>query len=344
MDTLQWNKLGAPEGKGWPEEATERRYDRLPRHAEALVPAPVWGLSRHSSSLYSRFRTDATEIRARWRLGQPELAKWHMSNLAVSGLDLYGDDAAAGGPAVSRWVGSAGASGFPEAEDILATGLDPVERTYTVYFGLFNLLEEIEIGVPAGATFEALPPDPTPPVVYYGTSIVHGAAASRPGMAVPAQLGRRLGRPVIGLGFSGNGRMEVELAELIGEIDAALWIVDCLPNMSPEQVAERTEPFVAALRQRRPEGPIVLVEDRTMAGSWARSGQVALHRERRAAYRAGCQRLVDAGVRDLHHLPGDTLLGEDREDTVDGSHPTDLGFLRMTDRLEAVVVPLLAGQ
>lgn len=341
MDRWQWYELGAPEGKGWPEEATERRYDRLPRHADGRVPEPVWQLSRQSSSLHSRFRTDATELRARWRLGEPELAKWHMSNLAVSGLDLYGDDGGTGGAAVSRWVGSAGASGFPHSEAVLATGLDPVERTYTVYFGLFNRLEEIEIGVPEGASFEALPPDPTPPVVYYGTSIVHGAAASRPGMSVPAQLGRRLGRPVIGLGFSGNGRMEVELAELIGEIDAALWIVDCLPNMSPEQVAERTEPFVGTLRQRRPDGPILMVEDRTLTGSWARSEQAALHRERRAAYRAAYRRLIDAGVRDLHHLAGEELLGDDREDTVDGSHPTDLGFLRMTDRVAAAAVPLL---
>ncbi|WP_161606139.1 SGNH/GDSL hydrolase family protein [Microlunatus speluncae] len=341
MTDWQWHRLGAPEGKGWPEGATERRYDRLPRHAEGRVPDPVWELSRQSSSLYSRFRTDATEIRARWRLGQPELAKWHMANLAVSGLDLYGDDATGAGPVLSRWVGSAGASGFPESEDSLAAGLDPVERAYTIYFGLFNRLEEIELGVPAGADFELLPPDPARPVVYYGTSIVHGAAASRPGMTVPAQLGRRLGRPVIGLGFSGNGRMEVELAELVGEIDAALWIVDCLPNMSPEQVAERTEPFVAALRELRPAGPILLVEDRTLAGSWARSAQATLHRERRAAHREGFRRLVEAGVKDLHYLAGDSLLGEDREDTVDGSHPTDLGFTRMADRLEAVVVPLL---
>ncbi len=338
MSTWQWNPLGPPEGKGWPEEATLRSHDRLPRHAEGRVPEPVWRLSRQSSSLYSRFRTDATEIRARWRLGEAELAKWHMSNLAVSGLDLYGADDAGG----HRWVGSAGASGFPESEDVLAAGLDPVERLYTVYFGLFNQLEAIEIGVPTGASFELVPPDPTPPVVYYGTSIVHGAAAARPGMSLPAQLGRRLNRPVIGLGFSGNGRMEVELAELVAEIDAALWIIDCLPNMTPEQVAERTEPFVRTLRQRRPTGPILLVEDRTMAGSWARSAQVALHRGRREAYRGAVRRLLDGGHQDLHQLAGDGLLGDDRDDTVDGSHPTDLGFTRMTDRLVAAAAPLLA--
>src|SRR5690625_7653831 len=41
-----------------------------------------------------------------------------------------------------------------------------------------------------------------------GTSIIHGIAASRAGMSLPAILGRRLGRDVVGLGFSGNGKME----------------------------------------------------------------------------------------------------------------------------------------
>ncbi|HLT61184.1 MAG TPA: SGNH/GDSL hydrolase family protein [Microlunatus sp.] len=336
-DGWQWHALGTPEGKGWPDEATIRRYDRLPRHAEGRVPEKVWELSRMASSLHSRFRTDATEIRARWRLGLPTLAMWHMPEVACSGLDLYGED----GTGVSRWVGSSGVSGFPVAEGVLAAGLDPVARRYTVYFGLWNQLEEIEIGVPEGASFELEPADPTPPVVYYGTSIVHGAAAARAGMSLPAQLGRRLARPVIGLGFSGNGKMERELAELVGEIDAALWIVDCLPNMSPELVAERTEPFVETLRERRPDDPVLLVEDRTNAGSWARSTQREQHEGRRSAYRAAYQRLVDRGDRNLHHLPGEVLLGADRDDTVDGSHPTDLGFSRMTDRLEEAVTPLL---
>lgn len=338
--TFAWHPLATPEGKGWPDEATLRRYDRLPRHAEGKVPEEVWGLSRHSSSLYSRFRTDATEIRARWRLGLETLAMWHMPNVAVSGLDLYGESE----PGSWRWVGCAAASGFPESENVLAVDLDPADRRYTVYFGLFNQLEDIEIGVPEGSSFELVPADPTPPVVYYGTSIVHGAAASRAGMTLPAQLGRRLGRPVIGLGFSGRGKMEVELAELIGEIDAALWIVDCLPNMDADLVTERAVPFVQTLRDRRPEGPIVLVEDRTWTGSWAKSIQADASQAKRAAFRVGYEKLIADGTPDLHYVEGETLLGQDRDDTVDGSHPTDLGFLRMTDRLEAVVAPLLINR
>ena len=61
----------------------------------------------------------------------------------------------------------------------------------------------------------------------------------------------------------------------------------------------------------------------------------------RAALKKAHERLVAAGVKDLHYLRGDHLLGEDGEGTVDNSHPTDLGFLRQADAFEAVLRPLL---
>ncbi|HVN78895.1 MAG TPA: SGNH/GDSL hydrolase family protein [Terriglobia bacterium] len=36
----------------------------------------------------------------------------------------------------------------------------------------------------------------------------------------------------------------------------------------------------------------------------------------------------------MFYLQGDRLLGQDGEATVDGTHPTDLGFLRMADAME----------
>ena len=48
-----------------------------------------------------------------------------------------------------------------------------------------------------------------------------------------------------------------------------------------------------------------------------------------------------AGVRNLHYLHGDHLLREDGEGTVDGSHPTDLGFSQMADAFEVALRPIL---
>ena len=58
--------------------------------------------------------------------------------------------------------------------------------------------------------------------------------------------------------------------------------------------------------------------------------------------RPAYDRLVADGVEGLHYLPGDPQLGDDGEGTVDGSHPTDLGFLRMADAFAPALAPLLA--
>ena len=47
--------------------------------------------------------------------------------------------------------------------------------------------------------------------------------------------------------------------------------------------------------------------------------------------------LRDAGMEALHVVPARDLLGDDGEATVDGIHPTDLGFSRMA----AAIGPVL---
>ena len=47
------------------------------------------------------------------------------------------------------------------------------------------------------------------------------------------------------------------------------------------------------------------------------------------------------GVPHLHYLSGEGLLKDDGEGTVDGSHPTDLGFVQQADAFEPVLQPLV---
>jgi len=39
----------------------------------------------------------------------------------------------------------------------------------------------------------------------------------------------------------------------------------------------------------------------------------------------------------VFYLGCENLLGHDQEATVDGTHPTDLGFMRMADAMEPVL-------
>lgn len=325
------------EGRAWSD--LDAPYDRLPARAKGVVREPVWQLQRDSAGLCARFVTDAKEIRARWTLTSAELAMGHMPATGVSGLDLYGRDA----EGEWRWVGVGVPSGI-ESTATLATDLDGVEREYLLYFPLYNGVAKVELGLPAEASFAPgaeRAAGSQKPIVFYGTSITQGGCASRPGMVHTALLGRWLGRPVVNLGFSGNGKMDLELAPMLGELDAALFVIDCLPNMNGKLVAERAAPFVRALREARPGVPILLVEDRTFTNAPFRAGRRAHHAASRAALRAAYDELSAEGVQGLQYLTGAELLGDDGEGTVDSSHPTDLGFDRQARCFEPVLRAML---
>ncbi len=331
------------EGSGW--EDTAHPYDRLPARAEGKVTSGVWHLSKNSAGMAVRFVTDSTSIAARWKLRSKSLAMNHMPATGVSGLDLYirTEDP----DQLWHWVGVGRPEKFPDNEKALASGVPEGQHEYLLYLPLYNGIESVQIGIEADATL--FRPSPRPdtrakPIVVYGTSITQGGCASRPGMAYPAIVGRWLDRPTINLGFSGSGRMEIEMAELLGELDASAYVLDCLPNMSPELVTERVGPFVRTLRDKRPDTPIVLVENiRYQAGAvlpGTKRGYVA----KNDALRAIHEELVADGIGGLHYVPGDELFGHDGEATVDGTHATDVGFLRMSEVLTPVLRRILGPE
>ncbi len=318
------------EGKGWSD--TCEPYDRLPGRAQATVPAAVWNLSRSATGLCVRFRTNACHIHARWELRDAMLEEPNFNRCSFSGLDLYGRD----GGGAWRWAASTQKFEGQTPQVGVAQWLDGVERDYLLYLPLRNPVRKLEIGVPETAALTPLPPRREKPLVFYGTSIVHGAYASHGGLVYPAILGRRLDRPVINLGFSGNARMEIELADLLAELDPGVYILDPLPNMNLELVNERAERFIRRLRELRPRTPIVLVEDFPRTNAWIMPYKQAEDAKCRR-YREIHDHLAADGVRGLHYVPGQELLGTDGEASIDGIHPGDLGYMRMADRIEPVL-------
>jgi lysophospholipase L1-like esterase len=156
-------------------------------------------------------------------------------------------------------------------------------------------------------------------------------------MAYPAILGRWLNRPTINLGFSGNGVMEPEVATLLAELDPAIYVIDCLPNLLAPEVASRTEQLVRIIRHSKSLTPIVLVESISYQDAMLEESKERRYKESNAALYTAYKRLVSSGVKNIEYVKGDKLLGDDGEATVDGTHPTDLGFLRMAQTLEPVL-------
>jgi hypothetical protein len=325
------------EGRGWPENELKSPFDRLPAKAEGKVRSAVWGLSHDSAGICIRFASDSPAIHCRWTVLKSTLALPHMPATGVSGVDLYVNTGRNW-----HWLAT-GRPTNPTNSVALVASLPKQRREYLLYLPLYNGVSNVEIGVPKEASIASLPREnkTAKPIVFWGTSITQGGCASRPGMVHTAILGRRLNVPVINLGFSGNGKMEPEVAELIAEIDASVYVMDCLPNCTATEVTERTAPLVAILRKARPMTPIVLVEDRTYADAFLVTARENRNTSARAALKAEYEKLVGSGDKNLHYIRGDTLLGTDGEDTVDGSHPTDLGFVRQADAMEKILAPVI---
>ena len=335
-DVVDWYDVKdfGVEGKGWNE--TKKFFDRLPAKAEGFVRDQVWNLSRDSAGMCFRFVSDSPNIYVRYELSRESLSMTHMAATGHSGVDLYAQD----GMGIDRWVAVV-RPGKQKMDTTVAKDLAPGSRRYTLYLPLRNGVESLEIGVVRGQSFTALSPRNEKPIVFYGTSIMHGACASRPGMAFPSILGRRLRRPIINLGFAGNGRMEIEVGSLLVELNPCVFVIDCLPNMNESTVSQRAVPLVKKIRETHEKTPILLVEDRSFTSTRFFPARKQRHQKNRIALKNAFKELQNLGIKNIFYLDGDNLLGQDGEAATDGSHPSDLGMVRYADAYEPALRAIL---
>ena len=255
-----------------------------------------------------------------------------MAGTLVKGLDLYGLD---NGVWYFAGVGKPNAPVYQEAN--LVKEMDGNMRQYLLYLPDYETCDSLFIGVEEGATIHKPQQnyfEGQKPLVVYGTSIVQGASAMRPGMAYPAQLERRLGRETINLGFSGNGQLDSMLAVIMSGIDASMYVIDCGPNLTPAMAEAKTVPFLRQLHALKPSVPILIVEN--IMYPTAKFNLVTRQKinEVNQIFKNAYTQLKKEGMRNLHYLETTNLIGEDGEATVDGSHMTDLGFYRITLAIE----------
>ena len=330
LDWYDVTKWGI-EGRILPDQDRKLWFDRLPSSAEGKVTDAVWNLSRDSAGMMARFKTSSSAISVHYKVRKSQLGMPHMPATGVSGIDLYARD----NDGKWKWV-QVTKPATQEVQTDIIQGVEPGVREYAAYLPLYNGMEFLKIGVEKGASFEGLAPRGKP-IVFYGTSITHGACASRPGMVHTNIFGRKLDMPIVNLGFSGNGRMDQAVGEFLIQLDAAVFVIDCLPNMQPADVTAKCEPLVKQLRAAKPNTPIVLVEDRRFTNDWITPKKRQFHTDNHAALRKAYDSLVAQGIEKLFYINGDSLYGDDTEGATDASHANDLGFMRQADVFEPVL-------
>jgi lysophospholipase L1-like esterase len=220
-------------------------------------------------------------------------------------------------------------------------------REYRLYLPLYNSVKWMEIGVADTSLFSPVPVRREKPIVTYGTSIMHGACASRPGMAWVNILGRKLDRPLINLGFSGNGRLEPELMSLITGVDAKLYILDCLPNLvNPkdyprEEVSRRLVAAVAQIRKAWPEAPVLLVDHCGYSDGLLNPVRRLDYLEANEGNHQAFALLKADGVQNIYLLTKEEI-GLTLDAMVDGTHPSDLGMQQYADAYEKIIRMILS--
>ncbi len=348
-DGLSWWNLAESnfpviEGQGWGAEV-KHPYDRLPARAEQLVRPAVWNLSRNSSGLMIRFRSNAGRIVVRYQV-EGSLNMPHMPSTGVSGVDLYAKNSD------GAWLWTNSRYSFGDTIVYQFYGLEPNDgyhdlgREYRLFLPLYNSVRWMEIGVADSSFLSPLPLRKEKPVVTYGTSIMHGACASRPGMAWVNILSRKLDRPLVNLGFSGNGRLEPEILSLIAEIDAKLYILDCLPNLvNPEnfpreEVRRRVVAAVKQLREVRPETAILMVDHAGYTDGLLVPVRRKDYMDTNMANHQAFAQLKSEGIQNIYLLTREEI-GLSLEAMVDGTHPSDLGMQQYADGYERVIRNIL---
>ncbi|NLO00701.1 MAG: hydrolase, partial [Bacteroidales bacterium] len=67
---------------------TETRYERLPVYLKDVTRPPVWRLGKQTAGLALRFRSNSTQIAAKWEVIYDKVSK-KFAPTGIKGLDLY---------------------------------------------------------------------------------------------------------------------------------------------------------------------------------------------------------------------------------------------------------------
>lgn len=316
LNGFYWRQKGEP-------------YRRMPQCSEEYpLSGGVDSLANFSAGGELRFRSDATKI-----VVHAKIACAHkivrMALTGTMGFDLYTGE---GQHCIFRKTAVFNTDAMEYTSELWNSSRAEM-RSFSIYFPLYAEVDSVEFGFNVDAGIERPNPRNDKCVVAYGTSILHGACANRPGNAYPAVLGRYLECPVINLGFAGNGKGEPFMSKAMSEIkEAGLFILDYDANVNADILSQTLAPFVAKLRTTHPSTPILLVSCLPFAGDVVDDGSFAGERLQKldSIHRGVMEACRAAGDRNIHFISGSTLLGDDPlACSADGCHVTDYGFAKM---------------
>lgn len=323
---------------GFYEPLTEPFFRRVQPDIAAATSEGVNKLSRESAGGRVRFSTDSPYIAIRAKylaVGRSP----HLTLISSSGFDLYTE-----GEFGSRFVKEFRMpyDMVDRYEQIIQVGEGGM-RSYTVNFPIHAVVETLEIGLkPDAAIGEAKPYRDIKPIVFYGSSIVHGTAATRPGYAYSSIISRDLNIDFRNIGFSGQAKGEKVLAEWMASLPMSVFVCDYDHNApTVEHLAATHYPLYETVRAKNPNLPYIMV---TRPDFWTLPMEQEDILRRRDVIMSSYLKARASGDRNVYFIDGMSFnyAPHQYEMTVDSVHPNDAGFVRMADAIGTVIKLVLS--
>lgn len=213
-------------------------------------------------------------------------------------------------------------------------------RYYTLYFPLYNNVNRLLLGFDKGATVEAgLPYKDIPPVLYYGSSITQGGCANRPDTSYQGQICHKNNVDFVNFGFSSGALAEPQMIDYLATVNCSIAVFDYDHNAPDLTYLKKTHyAMYKHYRNKRPDTPIVFISKPDFhADAEAKARLNVIFNTR--------NRAMEEGDDNVYVIDGRTFFGKDwNVCTVDGTHPTDLGFYKMAKKIGKVIETILCNQ
>jgi len=208
-------------------------------------------------------------------------------------------------------------------------------RYVTINFPTYSNVKNLYIGLSENAYLgEGRKYSYDKPVVYYGSSITQGGCSSRPGNTYQSIVTQRMNIDHINLGFSGSGRGEEIMAKYISELDMCAFVMDYDHNSPSAEHLEKTHyRLYKTVREKHPHIPIIIMSKSDFLTNYD------CNVIRRNVVFETYQKAFSDGDRNVYFIDGESVFRGKYENicTVDGIHPTDMGFALMADAVEATL-------
>ena len=303
---------------------------RLTARMKDHIRGAVWSLAQCPAGGRIRFSTDSEHVGIHATAPDNTVMN-HITRIGQSGFDVYAD---------GYFMGSVSPDEHGAISAEWRVGATKKMRNIEISMPLYKPVTIESVGIDEGAAIKDPKPYKLPkPIVYYGTSITQGGCASTPGTSYQSFISRWLDLDFVNLGFSGNGWGEPELAAIVSEIDACCYVIDFWGNVPADQYGARLPGFVGPIRENHPETPIVVTSPLFYAQD-ANDG--SNHDRQRKDAEAFVKDHQNQGDKRIYFADGHKMISREQTfGTVDGAHPTSLGFYFIAKGLTPVLKRVL---